>query len=189
VRYRKPDRPQTDKRGFKTKCDAEIFPASDEVAKMTGRYIDPGRSRVTVGEWMAIWLASRSDLRRSTFDRVEGAIRNHIVPEFGPVPIAELTRPMCQQFAAKMNVTHKPGSVRTVINVLSVALQLAVDDGRLAANPAHRLKLPRQMKRLASCPVTRFRVAAGPRLTRIRSRCADASSLDWVLVASARKAR
>jgi integrase len=147
VRYRKPDRTQTDKRGFKTKRDAEIFLASVEVAKVTGRYIDPGRSRVNVGEWMAIWLASRSDLRRSTFDRVEGAIRNHIIPEFGPVPITELSRLMCQQFAAKMNVTHKPGSVRTVINVLSGALQLAVDDGRPAANPAHRLKLPRQMKR------------------------------------------
>lgn len=34
VRYRKPDRRQTDKRGFKTKRDAEDFLASVEVSKM-----------------------------------------------------------------------------------------------------------------------------------------------------------
>ena len=39
VRYRKPDRSQTDKRGFKTKREAELFLASVEVAKpgSTGR--------------------------------------------------------------------------------------------------------------------------------------------------------
>ena len=36
VRYRKPDRTQTDKRGFRTKRDAELFLASVEVAKTRG---------------------------------------------------------------------------------------------------------------------------------------------------------
>jgi len=58
-----------------------------------------------------------------------------------------------------MKVTHKPGLVRTVIIVLSGALQLADDDGRLAANPAHRLKLPRQMKNRKKF-LTHQRVAA-----------------------------
>ena len=52
VRYRKPDHSQTDKRGFRTKREAELFLASVEVAKSTGRYIDPTRARVTIADWM-----------------------------------------------------------------------------------------------------------------------------------------
>jgi hypothetical protein len=39
VRYRTPDHRQTDKRGFTTKRDAEIFANKVEVSKMTGEYI------------------------------------------------------------------------------------------------------------------------------------------------------
>ena len=62
VRYRKPDHSQTDKRGFRSKREAELFLASVEVAKNTGRYIDPTRARVTTADWMTAWLDSRSDL-------------------------------------------------------------------------------------------------------------------------------
>jgi len=41
VRYRTPDRRQTDKRGFRTKRDAEQFAATVEVAKMRGEYVPP----------------------------------------------------------------------------------------------------------------------------------------------------
>lgn len=57
VRYRAPERGQTDKRGFKTKRDAEIFAASVEVKKMTGEYIAPSLGRITVGELAPDWLA------------------------------------------------------------------------------------------------------------------------------------
>jgi integrase len=147
VRYRKPDRSQTDKRGFKTKREAELFLASVEVAKASGRYIDPTRARVTVAEWMAIYISTRADLRRSSVSRMEGVTRLQINPALGAIPLAELTRLRCQQFVSQLNATHKPGSVHKVATVLSGALQLAVDDGRLPGNPAARLKLPRQMKR------------------------------------------
>lgn len=49
VRYRKPDRSQTDKRGFKTKRDAQLFAATVETSKVTGTYIDPTAGRVTIG--------------------------------------------------------------------------------------------------------------------------------------------
>ncbi len=147
VRYRKPDRKQTDKRGFRTKRDAELFLASVEVAKHTGRYIDPSRTRVTIGDWMTQWVATRTDLRRSTFDRLEGVVRLHIIPKLGPLALSDLSRLEAQQWASKLSATQSPGSVRKIVNVLSAGLQLAVDDGRLPANPASRLKMPRQTKR------------------------------------------
>src|SRR5277367_1015965 len=50
VRYRTPGRGQTDKRGFKTKRDAEAFANSVEVTKARGEYVAPSLGRVTVGE-------------------------------------------------------------------------------------------------------------------------------------------
>ncbi|HEX4402730.1 MAG TPA: tyrosine-type recombinase/integrase [Galbitalea sp.] len=147
VRYRKPDRSQTDKRGFRTKREAELFLASVEVAKATGRYIDPTRARITVADWMQTYISTRADLRRSTLERMEGVSRLHIIPALGQIPLSELTRLRCQQFVSELNKTQAPGSVHKVATVLSGAMQLAVDDGRLAGNPASRLKLPRQMKK------------------------------------------
>ena len=49
VRYRTPDRRQTQKRGFTTKRDAEAFAATVEVTKMRGEYVAPSLGRVTVG--------------------------------------------------------------------------------------------------------------------------------------------
>jgi hypothetical protein len=43
VRYRTPERRQTDKRGFRTKREAEDFPATVEVSKLRGEFIDPTR--------------------------------------------------------------------------------------------------------------------------------------------------
>lgn len=50
VRYRTPDRRQTDKRGFKTKRDAEAFAATVEVSKLKGEYVAPALGKITVGE-------------------------------------------------------------------------------------------------------------------------------------------
>jgi site-specific recombinase XerC len=38
---------------------------------------------------------------------------------------------------------ESPSSVRKIVNVLSGSLQMAVKDGRLPANPAHGLNLPK----------------------------------------------
>ena len=56
VRFRTPDNRQTDKRGFRTKRDAERFAAEVEVAKLKGEYVSPSSARVTVGELGQAWL-------------------------------------------------------------------------------------------------------------------------------------
>jgi integrase len=146
VRYRKPDHSQTDKRGFKTKKEAELFLAGVEISKSRGAYVDPTLARVTVKDWMARWLATRTDLRRSTLDRIEGIIRRNIDPPLGPIALGDLNRMLVQEWASKLSRTQSPWSVRKIVNTLSGALQMAVDDGRIIANPAARLKLPKVTK-------------------------------------------
>jgi hypothetical protein len=56
VRYGTPDRRQTDKRGFRTKRDAEQWAAKNEVDKLRGEYVAPELGKVTVGELGPAWL-------------------------------------------------------------------------------------------------------------------------------------
>ena len=55
VRYRTPEGRQTDKRGFRTKREAEIFTASVEVSKLRGEYVAPRNAKVTLGELGPGW--------------------------------------------------------------------------------------------------------------------------------------
>ena len=48
VRYRRPDHTQTDKRGFRTKREAELFMASTEVSLARGEYIDVQATRAKI---------------------------------------------------------------------------------------------------------------------------------------------
>jgi integrase len=146
VQYRKPDHSSTSKRGFLTKREATLFLASVEVSMSRGAYVDPTRSRITVGDWMDQWMAARTDLRASTLDRIEGIIRRNIKPAIGNVALADLRRMMIQEWASALSKDQSAASVRKIVNTLSGALQLAVDDGRIPTNPASRLKLPKVAK-------------------------------------------
>ncbi|MHB1173270.1 MAG: Arm DNA-binding domain-containing protein [Lacisediminihabitans sp.] len=66
VLYRRPDHIQTQKRGFTTKRDAELFLANVEVDKSRCAYVDPSKARVLLGEWLDSWMACRSDWRPSS---------------------------------------------------------------------------------------------------------------------------
>jgi hypothetical protein len=62
VLYRLPDNSQTDKRGFKTKREAELFLANVDVAKSRGEFVSASQARITVGEWAEQWLATQVQL-------------------------------------------------------------------------------------------------------------------------------
>lgn len=142
--YRRPDRKQTQKRGFRTKKAAELFLATTEINIAQGRYLDPSLARVTVADWLDTWLGARGDLRATTRSRVENIIGKHILPELGSIPIGNLTRLRVQEWASTL--PGAPATVRKIVNVLSGALRFAVEDGRLPSNPAQRLKLPKPTK-------------------------------------------
>jgi integrase len=72
VRYRKPDRSQTDKRGFSTKRDAELFLASVEVSKARGEYVDTSAGRITIGELGAEWIQHTGHLKASSVSGIDG---------------------------------------------------------------------------------------------------------------------
>lgn len=143
VLYRKPDHSQGQKRGFIRKREAELFLASTEISKASGTYVDPSRSRITVGDWLDGWMLDRTDLRPTSRERAEGIVKTHIRPKLGKYPLGDLDHRTVQGWASGLQSTQGAASVRKIVNVLSGALSAAVRDGRIPANPTVGLKLPK----------------------------------------------
>jgi integrase len=140
ARYRDPSGKQRNKT-FTRKVDAERYLTSIENAKLTGQYVDPARSRVTVGAWADVWLDAQADLSPTTRNRYEGIIARHIRPRWGNAQLAAVTHAEVQRWLTRLDLA--PASVRKVHRVLSMVLAYAVKDGRLAVNAAAGVSLPR----------------------------------------------
>ena len=146
VRYRNPDHSQTDKRGFRTKREAELFLASVEVAKARGDFVEASRSRVTVADWALRWINSQVQLKPSTYAGYESIIRTQIIPKWGSVAIGDLTHAGLQDWLSAQSKRAAPATVRAYHRVMSLLLKYAMRDGRLSRNVADGIRLPRITK-------------------------------------------
>jgi integrase len=77
----------------------------------------------------------------ATHDRIERERRLSIVPGLGARPLANLRRADIEEWAKGLPLA--PSSARTVWETLSAMLAAAVDDERIARNPAKGARLPK----------------------------------------------
>ena len=70
-------------RHFDKKADAQAWLDSVTTSVLTGAYVDPKRTRVTVAEWAGQWLDSKVDLKPTTHRCYEVSLRVHIPPTWG----------------------------------------------------------------------------------------------------------
>jgi integrase len=140
VRYRTPDGKSRSKT-LKRKVDADRFLTSVEHSKDVGSYIDPSRSKITVGTWASAWCQSQTHLKPSTRARYEGILSKHIVPRWGGTPIHRVDHADVQTWISSLVLA--PATVRYVHRVFSLIMELAVRDGRIPQNPATGVRLPR----------------------------------------------
>ena len=143
VRYRKPDRSRTQKRGFRTKRDAEQYLATQEVAQMRGEWVDPRRSRVDVSIVAADWIAAQVHVKASTRSGYEYSLAKHILPRWGTTRVSDVSHGDVQRWATELSKTLGPSTLRQVVLVLGGIFKLAIRDGRLQSNPVADLRLPR----------------------------------------------
>jgi integrase len=147
VRYRTPGRGQTDKRGFKTKRDAEAF-ANSEVTKARGEYVAPSLGRVTAGELGLAWLArKRGHMKPSGYRSYENAWRVHVEPRWSAARVSDIRYTSVQGWIAELSKELSASRVITIYSVLAGILDDAVRDRMLAANPARGVRLPRRSRR------------------------------------------
>lgn len=148
VRYRTPDRGQTDKRGFKTKRAAEAWASSNDVAMARGEYVAPAAGRVTIGELGPEWLVrQKGHMKPSGFRSYESAWRVHVEPRWRNAKVGEIRYTDVQAWVTELGAELSPSMVATVYSVLARILDDAVRDRQLAANPARGVKLPSRGRR------------------------------------------
>lgn len=181
VRYRTPDRRQTDKRGFTSKRQAQDFAATVEVEKMRGEYVPPKLGHITVGELGPAWLERKeSDLKPSAYKSLETSWRIHVEPRWGTVRLSDIDLDSVERWIADLGRTKTvdgekvKGKGATVIirayGVLAGVLDSAVKAKRLAKNPARGVEnLPRKQRKprvyLTHGQVDALAAAAGERST------------------------
>jgi integrase len=150
VRYRTPDRRQTDKRGFKTKREAQAWADEVEVNKRRGEYVAPSLGRARVGELATDWLARKQQAcAPSHYRMLESAWRVHVEPVWASVPLVEVDQLGVEAWITEM---MRGGAGATTVlrahGVLSGVLADAVKSRRLAINPARGVEnLPRKRAR------------------------------------------
>lgn len=130
-------RRQARRRGFATKREAaaELDRLVGTVA--VGLYVDP--KRLTLGEYLERqWLpAKRVNVRPTTVDSYERAVRVHVVPSLGAVPLQQLERAQVASWVASLTGKGlSPKTVRNVHAVLAKALADAVELELVSRNVA-----------------------------------------------------
>lgn len=148
VRFRTPDRKQTQRRGFTTKRDAELFAVTVEVTKARGEYVSVTAGRVTIAELGPAWLdRQRGHMKPSGFRSYESAWRNHVSPRWGQTHISDIRYSDVQAWVAELAARLSASLVANTYSVLGRIHDDAVRDRALASNPARGVKLPKRPPR------------------------------------------
>jgi integrase len=148
VRYRTPDGKQTQRRGFRTKREAQQFLATVETSMLKGEYVAPTLGRVTIGELGPAWLArQQGHLKASSAAAYEGAWRVNVQPRWGDTRASDVRFSAVQAWVAELSSTLGAESVKVAYGVLARILDDAVKDRMLASNPGRGVKLPKRPPR------------------------------------------
>jgi hypothetical protein len=133
---------------------SRMFTTEDEAARFdadvkAGRLEPVSRPRhqrsVTFQGEAMDWLATEQATKRPrTADRYESHLRLHVLPAFGTVPVAAITRHDVQQWVNTLARGNLAASTVGDIyrGVFKAVLNKAILDGRLAVSPCYRIELP-----------------------------------------------
>ena len=119
--------------GFATIKDAED--ARAEVLRRIRRGERVAPIKATFEEFAKQWLDSQSQLRDSTRDRYDWAIRVHLVPRFRRLKLGEITTDHVALLIADLSARYSASTIKSIINPLSLIMGRAVRRGAIAANP------------------------------------------------------
>jgi Phage integrase, N-terminal SAM-like domain len=146
---------------FDTSTAAKTHVRLIEADKHRGDYIDPNLTRTPFRKVAEAWLATRPAQKERTRIGYTALLRNHVLPALGDKPINRITKTTIREFIGHLEAKGAgPGTIRNVVrNVLKPALDLAVDDQMLRANPCAGVRL-RASPREAMLFLTASEVAA-----------------------------
>lgn len=143
ARYRTPDKKEKS-HIWATKREAERWLRDNEGSLDRGTWIDSKAGKITTAKWIEEWMPSRKmDLRGTSYDRLTGVVKAHVVPEFGRQPINTITNSQVRAWVGELIGSGlSAATTRKALFGLRSALAAAMADGRLGSNPAADVPLP-----------------------------------------------
>lgn len=144
VRYYGPDGKRRAKT-FARKRDAEKFINTVETDKLRGEWIDPKLAKTPLEECVAAYLDTLTHLKPSTRLKVEGHLRNYVLPTFKDLQIADIRSSDVRAWISAM-LRHglSPATVKAVHGTFSRIMNQAVLDGMIPRSPCVGVKLPKE---------------------------------------------
>jgi integrase len=110
----------------------------------TGTFMKPGKT--TLAEYLGRWLQdyAKPNLSPRGFERYQGIITKHLIPDFGSIILTQLKPEHLQKhYTAKLNEGLSARTIRYHHAVIHKALQTAVKWGLVIRNVADGVDVPR----------------------------------------------
>jgi integrase len=157
---------------FKRRRDADAFLRSIEHQKDVGTYRDPSLGKITLAEFWEHFFRTAGPPSPSTRQLYLGQAQVHLLPRLGHYRLSAIDRATVRSFLADLQAGGTgAATVNAVYRLLRRVLSVAVDEGRIATNPASRIEnlptltrdemrflTPREVDALAGSITDRYRV-------------------------------
>ncbi|HEV3495550.1 MAG TPA: site-specific integrase, partial [Actinomycetes bacterium] len=72
---------------FHRKRDADLWEQEQKSAIRNDTWVDPGRSKMTVGQWSETWMAGRVHLKPKTLSSYRSLLATRVLPTWNMVPL------------------------------------------------------------------------------------------------------
>lgn len=131
-------------RTFDRKGDALRWEMEQKRLLLSGEFVSPAAGRITVRELADEFRASRTaQVSVRAWESDESALRVHIVPAFGKLPISSISAVQVERFLTDLAVSRSVRTAARVRTTLRGLLRYAVRTRRIPKSPAEDVPLPR----------------------------------------------
>lgn len=130
---------------FFTARAAENYAQGLEVDVRRKTFINPRDGRITIGDWSKLWIDSIEVDERSD-DTYRQRLRTVILPEWEPVPVADVTQVAVTTWEKELRSRYAPSYVKSVMSVFRIMMDDAVASKVRADNPVPERKKQRRGK-------------------------------------------
>lgn len=101
-------------------------------------------ARASTGEWLDHWLTTIAarKVRASTLEGYESKVRHRLVPGLGHHPLVKLTADHVESYFVKLEQEVAPATALQIFRILSRALKVARQRGKIGHNPCDLVDPP-----------------------------------------------
>jgi integrase len=130
-----------------TKDEARALATQKRLGATRGTLEGRRRGRQPFSQWADQWWAVWStdpDRSPTTLEATENRLRRHVRPRFGHYPIETIRPTLIRHWQNQLAATLSHESLMACRSILLRILQLAEDEGAIAANPLRKVPAPKR---------------------------------------------